>query len=124
MKITTFQKKDFGPGRRKADPTVRVNSNRLNISSYAVQLMGLKKTDKILIHQDDDETSTWYLSISEKGFPLNSLQKNTALMLYNTELAMMILEAFGLTKEDGFNFVVQKEPVEHKKVTYWKLVPQ
>ena len=45
-------------------------------------------------------------------------------MLYNTELALMILKAFGLNEKEGLSFQVMEKPVEFNDVNYWKLIPQ
>lgn len=125
MNITTFKEKDFLV-KRKSDATIRVNYNRLNISTRAVELLGLKQTDRVLIHQDNKETSTWYLSLDKEGFRLApvKVKKNPTYYVYNKDLASMILAAFDLKEGDAFSFMVEEEPIEHKGVKYWKLIPQ
>lgn len=124
MNITTFKEQDFVT-KRKSDATIRVNYNRLNFSSKAVEILGLKATDRVLIHQDNKETHIWYLSLDKKGFKIASIKKSPSLYLYNTDLAVMILKAFGFKKKtDAFNFYLEEEPIEYKGVKYWKLETQ
>lgn len=120
MHITTFEAKDFV--RKRSDGlNIRVNPCRLIISAGLVKHMGLKVTDRALLHQDNYQPDIWYLSIDPKGFKLTPASKSAALNLNSSELASMILKAFGLKKDDHMYFCAEEDPVEHEGVKYWKL---
>jgi len=120
MNITTFKCKDFNPGPRRGNATIRVQKTKLAFSQQAVAIIGLKTTDKVLVHQDNVDPGVWYISKDPEGFPLKSVKKSKALLLYNSKLADVILTAFEVP-DSAFNFEVSTKVVNTKSGTFWKL---
>lgn len=120
MNITTFKCKDFNPGPRRGDATIRVQKTKLAFSQQALAIIDLKPTDKVLIHRDNIDPGIWYISKDQEGLPLKSVNKSKALLLYNSKLADMILAAFEVA-DGAFNFEVDRKAINSKSGTFWKL---
>lgn len=74
--------------------TIRVNrkAGLISFSKMAGTIMNLKRGMKLLVYQDEENPTNWYIRISSAGFPLRT-SNDKAFDFNNTTLAHKILNS-------------------------------
>lgn len=112
-----------GGGGRSSKPTVLFSTGATCFNPAAVDLLKLKEGSKVAVHQDEEDTENFYLSLDdEKGFTLrlrDKTGKDKTLQFNCTSLARIILKAFHYEDDaKSISFKIIEEPTVFKKVTY------
>ncbi|MBS1684736.1 MAG: hypothetical protein JSS76_08280 [Bacteroidetes bacterium] len=128
MKLTTFNTEtvETGPRGGNSKPVVRFSTGSTTFNGAAVEMLTLKPGSKISIHQDQEESGNFYLSVGdEKGFPLRQVSKESkdkSLAFNASVLSRDIMKAFDYpTDATSIKFRILPEPTEIKKVKYYLL---
>ncbi len=120
MKLRTF---DISTRRqhtytKQATVTVNIKGTVLFSQAFCSEI-GLKKGDRVLIHQDYESPGDWYIekTDSEKGLPLCFYAKSGVVSLSSVKIVRELLKStMGEDAEKG-KFQVLTRPYMHNKTT-------
>jgi hypothetical protein len=108
-----------------ATPKIGLNTKvgLFNFNKPACELMGLKKGDQIIIHQDEEDPENWFLEkVKQKGFTLRDKENVTKGLLFNnTTLARAIGASVSFTGQSG-RILIAGKPTEFEKRKLWGLL--
>jgi len=123
--FNTSNSKTATPG----EPTIRLNSKAglFGISKAAAELLSLNDTSKIVIVQDEENPTDWYIKVStdQNAFTIRK-GKNASDYSFNcTPVTKSILDSIKPALKPVFvaaGFKLSKTPVEIEDSTYWTII--
>jgi hypothetical protein len=121
LNLVSFSPDSFDSVSRTGIPKLHIRSGRFNISKTAKEITGLDLGDKVMMHQDQDEPSTWYLSKETNGFEIKKAKNGVALAFYSNHLMQTILECF--QEEKALTLRMDSDPVKFQNKDFWKFSP-
>jgi hypothetical protein len=119
LNLVSFSPESFETTARVGIPKLHICGGRFSLSKTVKDITGFSIGDKVMMHQDEDNPSTWYLSKERAGFEIK-VQKN-GLAFYSNPLMQTILEAFG--EEKNITFKMDSDPIKFNNKDYWKFSP-
>lgn len=127
MKLKAFTQQNLPYMRRSLKPIIGISakSGTLRINEAAVELMNLKVTDKVVLHQDEEEPENWYLEIDKKcdyAFQLRYSAKISpkGLIFQSTVLVKKIFQSVAFNGISGHLLVGEK--IQMNKKEYYTLI--
>lgn len=128
MKLKEFNAENLVV-QRTTTPSIGINckTGLFNFNKAAVEQMGLKSNDQIVVHQDEEDQSCWYLERlnskdTRKGFTIREKSNVTAGLLFNNvALAKLISESVAFTGKSG-RLLVAGQPTEFNKKKLWGII--
>ena len=125
MKLKTYNPEEL-PSARLTTPVIGLSSKSgtFRFNPTAVEKLGLKANNQIMIHQDEENPADWYLEIvKEKGF-LARKKKTTGefgLLIQSCPLVRKIFDSVDCKKISG-SILIGSEPIKFEKRTLWPLI--
>lgn len=88
-----------------------------------MQVMNLKKGDKISLAQDPDNPSNWYIfKDKDHGFEIRSGYLGKGGLVNHRDLCDLFLDCFELSKEKSNAFKIGGQPTLWDKTQYWGIL--
>lgn len=112
------------------EATIRINSKAgiLSFSKEASKMLQFNSTTKVVMLQDEDIPTDWYVKITkaENGFPLRKKDEKIEYCFNSTPLAKAILASLKTDKDTpvykAAGFKISKMAVEFKGEAYWPII--
>jgi hypothetical protein len=112
------------------EATIRINSKAgiLSFSKEASRILQFNSTTKVVMLQDEDLPSDWYVKITEaeNGFPLRKKDEKTEYCFNSTPLCKAVLASLKTDKTTpvykAAGFKISKQSVEFEGETYWPII--
>jgi hypothetical protein len=114
----TYPQEEVGDGISTTAKITFSKVGKVQISKPAMDQMGLKKTDKLSLAQDEE--GYWHLFKDEAGFALEE-SKIGALFFIHPELVAEFLKSHDKEPDQGYKAFLAEEAVAHRKKEYWRM---
>lgn len=114
-------------GKRKEPILAMTYNGQFRVSKNAVELIGLKKGDQVVLSQDKDHPKEWYICIVDKalnvGFQVNFPVKMKMVQFSSSVVTQRIAASFGMdiNKLKTIALKVHANPVKMQGKNYFKL---
>lgn len=121
LNLTSFVPDDFPRQTLRNHAGININKNgKFSINKNGAALTEFKLNDRVVMFQNEEHTSIWFIKKDSSGWPLHD---NAAAGLHFSAkfLAFSIFDAFGLDREASFTFYMHEEPIEMNGEQYWIL---
>lgn len=122
MKLKTYDERMSK--KRPTKPTIYFSKYGLiTLSTSFCERAGLKPGDCVLVHQDEDEPTDWYLSKAIEGFELRNATKNTNALCFNSQkVCYEFRDSMELNHNESHSFYMATEPNVVNKEHYYAIL--
>lgn len=112
-------------GHKNGPPSLGItfSSGLVTINKAAAELLSLKAGDQVVILQDADEETDWYLEkVKTKGFPLRQMKEgNGSLLFNNAHVTKIMADSMTFTGKSG-RILIAGQPTKLDKRNLWALL--
>lgn len=120
MKIKIYDSLIQNPVKGTASITISKASS-ISLSAAAVELLKLKKGDKVIFCNDEDRPLDWYISTGENGFILR--ESGSKSLLFNSYVIRITFrESLKINTPKSFSLRIGSEPVEIEGAKWWPII--
>ena len=123
MKLRSFNPSNTPNGRSgKPLVTVALNAGTFTFNRLAIDALGLNEKSQVVIHQDEESPSDWYVEvIGEGGFPLRIADDMSSARFNNKQLGRSIADAHEID-EMTFRLQIARECTKVSNAEMWGLL--